>query len=222
MAIITLAVFASPNNFDPRVGTDEVSQKVYQLVYDTLLNLDDELKVGPGLAMRWEQPDDRTVVVHLRRGVRFHDGHELTSADVAHTFNSLIDPAFISARRGAYAALDRVEIVDRYWDRRSAVHRIPPSSMTRTDPAKARTLLDEAGYPDPDAAGPQPAAPDAQGVDERVLSPAGCCHSAGLEERGHRSRCAQPRVRNAGPGCRPRQFPAGDLAMGSAFRILTC
>jgi peptide/nickel transport system substrate-binding protein len=115
--IITLAVFASPNNFDPRVGTDEVSQKVYQLVYDTLLNLDDELKVGPGLATRWEQPDDRTVVVHLRRGVRFHDGHELTSADVAHTFNSLIDPAFISARRGAYAALDRVEIVDRYTAR---------------------------------------------------------------------------------------------------------
>ncbi len=115
--VITLAVFASPNNFDPRVGTDEVSQKVYQLVYDTLLTLDDELKVGPGLAERWEQPDDRTVVVHLRRGVRFHDGHELTSADVAHTFNSLIDPGFVSARRGAYAGLDRVETVDPYTAR---------------------------------------------------------------------------------------------------------
>ena len=108
--VITLAVFASPNNFDPRVGTDEVSQKVYQLVYDTLLTLDDELKVAPGLAERWEQPDDRTVMVHLRHGVRFHDGHELTAADVAHTFNSLIDPDFISARRGAYAALQRVEV----------------------------------------------------------------------------------------------------------------
>src|SRR5262245_50569106 len=36
--VITLAVFASPNNFDPRAGTDEVSQKVYQLVFDNLLN----------------------------------------------------------------------------------------------------------------------------------------------------------------------------------------
>jgi len=115
--IITLAVFASPNNFDPRIGTDEVSQKVQQLVYDTLLSLDDELKVAPGLAARWELPDDRTVVVHLRQGVRFHDGHELTSADVAHTFNSLIDPGFTSARRGAYAGLDRVEILDRYTAR---------------------------------------------------------------------------------------------------------
>lgn len=115
--VITIAVFASPNNFDPRVGTDEVSQKVYQLVYDNLLNLDDELKVAPGLATHWEQPDNRSFVLHLRRGVRFHDGHELTSADVAHTFNSLIDPKFVSARRGAYAALDRVEAIDPYTAR---------------------------------------------------------------------------------------------------------
>jgi peptide/nickel transport system substrate-binding protein len=110
--VITLAVFASPTNFDPRVGTDEVSQKVYQLVYDNLLNLDDTLRVAPGLATHWEQPDSTTYVVHLRPGVRFHDGRELTAEDVAYTFNSLIDPSFVSARRGAYALLDRVEAVD--------------------------------------------------------------------------------------------------------------
>jgi peptide/nickel transport system substrate-binding protein len=110
--VITLAVFASPANFDPRVGTDEVSQKVYQLVYDNLLNLDEALRVGPGLATHWEQPDDRTFLVHLRAGVRFHDGRALTAADVAYTFNSLIDPSFVSARRGAYALLERVEVVD--------------------------------------------------------------------------------------------------------------
>jgi peptide/nickel transport system substrate-binding protein len=112
--IITIAVFASPNNFDPRIGTDEVSQKVYQLIYDNLLNLDDQLRVGPGLATSWEQPDDLTFIVKLRQGVRFHDGHELTSADVVHTFGTLIDPAFTSARKGAYALLARVEPVDRY------------------------------------------------------------------------------------------------------------
>ena len=112
--VVTLAVFASPNSFDPRVGTDEVSQKVYQLVYDNLLNLDEQLNVGPGLATSWEQPDDRTYVVHLRQGVKFHDGHELTSADVVHTFGSFLDPSFVSARKGAYALLERVEPVDTY------------------------------------------------------------------------------------------------------------
>jgi len=112
--VITIAVFASPANFDPRVGTDEVSQKVYHLVYDNLFNLDDQLRVEPGLATTLEQPDERTYVVRLRKGVRFHDGHELTSADVVHTFSSLLDPAFVSARKGAYTLVDRVEALDAY------------------------------------------------------------------------------------------------------------
>lgn len=112
--VVTMAVFASPNNFDPRIATDEVSQKIAQLVYDNLLTFDDKLRVVPGLADGWTQPDPRTYVVSLRRGVPFHDGHELTSADVVFTFTSLLDPDFISPRKGAYRLLDRVEAVDRY------------------------------------------------------------------------------------------------------------
>jgi peptide/nickel transport system substrate-binding protein len=112
--VITLAVFASPTNFDARVATDEVSQKVFQLIYDNLFNLDDNLRVSPGLATRLEQVDERTYVAHLRQGVRFHDGHEMTSADVAYTFTSLLAKSFISARKGAFSLIDRVEPVDRY------------------------------------------------------------------------------------------------------------
>jgi peptide/nickel transport system substrate-binding protein len=110
--IITVAVPSSPNTFDPRVGTDEVSQRVYQLVYDSLFTLDDELRVAPGLATGWEAPDDRTYLVHLRDGVRFHDGRPFGAADVVYTFASLIDPEFLSARKGAYRTLARVEALD--------------------------------------------------------------------------------------------------------------
>lgn len=112
--VITLAVLSSPNSFDPRIGTDEVSQKVSQLVYDNLLTLDDHLRVSAGLATDWVQLDPLTYVVHLRRGVRFHDGHELTADDVVFTFGSFIDPAFMSARKGAYRQLDRVTADDAY------------------------------------------------------------------------------------------------------------
>ncbi|MDP1572303.1 MAG: ABC transporter substrate-binding protein [Vicinamibacterales bacterium] len=111
-AYITVAVPSSPNSFDPRVGTDEVSQRVYQLVYDNLFNLDDRLRVSPGLATGWETPDDRTYVVHLRDGVTFHDGQAFDADDVVYTFGSLIDPEFLSARKGAYRMLERVEALD--------------------------------------------------------------------------------------------------------------
>lgn len=112
--VITVAVLSSPNSLDPRIGSDETSQRIHQLVFDTLLSLDHELRVTGGLAEAWEQPDPVTYLVRLRQGVRFHDGHELTADDVVHTFGSFIDPTFISPRKGAYRMLDRVEAVDPY------------------------------------------------------------------------------------------------------------
>ena len=112
--VITVAVLSSPNSLDPRIGSDETSQRVHQLVFDNLLALDDKLRVIGGLATHWEQPNPVIYLVHLRKGVRFHDGHELTADDVVHTFGSFIDPAFVSPRKGAYRMLDRVEAVDPY------------------------------------------------------------------------------------------------------------
>ena len=48
--VITVAVLSSPNSLDPRIGSDETSQRVHQLVYDYLLALDDQLRVVGGLA----------------------------------------------------------------------------------------------------------------------------------------------------------------------------
>ena len=115
--IVKVIVRLSPVNFDPRVGTDEGSQRVHQLVYSHLLTIDDELKVVPGLdalAARLDNPDPVTYIVHLRSGVRFHDGHELTSKDVVYTFSSFLDSNFVSAKKAAYQMLESVEALDTY------------------------------------------------------------------------------------------------------------
>ena len=39
------------------------------------------MNVRPDLAESWETPDPLTYIFHLRRGVQFHDGRSLTSAD---------------------------------------------------------------------------------------------------------------------------------------------
>ncbi|MDE3156773.1 MAG: ABC transporter substrate-binding protein [Acidobacteriota bacterium] len=111
---LTVLITSSPNNLDPRIGTDEVSQRVSQLIFDPLLNLDDSLRVVPGLADRWETPDPTTCVVSLRHAIHFQDGRELTSADVVDTFQRFLDPSFISGRKGAYSMLASVRALDRY------------------------------------------------------------------------------------------------------------
>ena len=112
--IIKVIIRASPTSFDPRIGTDEQSQRVHQLVYSQLMTVDSQLRVAPGLAARLDNPDPLTYVAYLRSGVRFHDGHELTAKDVVYTFGSFLDPDFVSARRGAYRMLESVRALDDY------------------------------------------------------------------------------------------------------------
>jgi peptide/nickel transport system substrate-binding protein len=112
--IVIVSTISGPNNLDPRIGTDEVSQKLGQLIFSNLMDLDERLRVVPGLAERLDRPNPTTYVATLRRGVRFHDGHELTSADVVYTFRCFLDPEFISPRKGAYRILESVDAIDRY------------------------------------------------------------------------------------------------------------
>jgi peptide/nickel transport system substrate-binding protein len=110
---IVVAIANSPVNLDPRVGADEASQKAHQLLFSSLMKIGDDLSVVPDLAESLRQESPVTYVARLRRGVRFHDGQELTSADVVYTFRSFLDPAF-RGRSGAYRTVASVDARDRY------------------------------------------------------------------------------------------------------------
>jgi peptide/nickel transport system substrate-binding protein len=112
--VIVVAITSGPNNLDPRIGTDDSSQKISQLIFGSLMILDDHLRMAPQLAESIDNPDPTTYVVTLRRGVLFHDGHELTSADVVYTFRSLLAPDFVSPLKGAYRLLKSIDARDRY------------------------------------------------------------------------------------------------------------
>ena len=111
---VTVGIRSAPNNLDPRIGSDEGSARVSQLVYSRLMRIDEQLRVVPNLATRLDNPDPLTYVAHLRSGVRFHDGHELTAKDVVYTFGSFLDPEFVSPYKGAFRALSSVRALDDY------------------------------------------------------------------------------------------------------------
>jgi peptide/nickel transport system substrate-binding protein len=113
-AIITVAIPVSPNNLDPRLGTDENSARAQELLFNDLLRWDEQTRLSPGLAESWDTVDHQTYRVKLRQGVRFHDGRELTSEDVVFTFTSMMDPAFASPWRGAFRDLESVVAIDRH------------------------------------------------------------------------------------------------------------
>ncbi len=113
-SVITIAIPTSPNNLDPRFGTDENSARAHELIFNDLLRWDEQTRLVPGLAESWDTADNQTYRITLRQGVPFHDGHEMTSADVVFTFASMLDPALASPWRGALRDLESVVAVDRY------------------------------------------------------------------------------------------------------------
>jgi len=67
------------------------SRQLFNFVYEQLVDLDENLNVVPGLAESWEQVDDTTYRFHLRQGVNFSNGREMTADDVVTSFERIID-----------------------------------------------------------------------------------------------------------------------------------
>ena len=110
---VVMIIESSPNNLDPRVGTDAQSERVGGQIFDALVKKDEHYELQPWLATSWEQPDALTWVFHLRDGVRFHDGRPLEAEDVVYTIESLIDGSLVTAKGGSFAAVDRAVAKDR-------------------------------------------------------------------------------------------------------------
>jgi peptide/nickel transport system substrate-binding protein len=111
---LIVAQRTSPNSLDPRVASDEATARIGQLVFSTLLSIGDDLRPQPQLAERLDNPDPLHYVAHLRRGVTFHDGHELTARDVVYTYALFLDPAWVSPYKGAFTSLAAVRALDDY------------------------------------------------------------------------------------------------------------
>lgn len=80
-AKLTLAVSAEPLSLDPSASANgNASAWFVDLTYQSILNLDEEGAVAPGLAESWEFVDDdfTQLRVTLRDGVKFADGTEIT------------------------------------------------------------------------------------------------------------------------------------------------
>jgi peptide/nickel transport system substrate-binding protein len=82
------------------------------MLYNQLVRFDPDMNPVPELAERWEvSKDGLSWTFKLREGVKFHDGQELTSADVKFTFDRLFDK---SPGKSDFIAVDKVEPAGKY------------------------------------------------------------------------------------------------------------
>ena len=86
---LTYATIGDADTLDPALSYDTASGEVVQNVYETLVFYDGAAtdKFVGQLATDWTVSEDGTVwTFHIRPGVKFHEGGDLTPSDVAYTF----------------------------------------------------------------------------------------------------------------------------------------
>ena len=108
------AVSQDPASLAPFGMVNQSGMWVKNLVYESLVTWDENLKVIPALAESWEVPDEKTYIFHLRKGVKFHGGEDFTAADVKYSFESQKTPPPPGTATNFYPKIASVEIIDPY------------------------------------------------------------------------------------------------------------
>ncbi|MEW5801569.1 MAG: ABC transporter substrate-binding protein [bacterium] len=111
---LVVAMEGSPVTLDPRLAMDAYSARAISILYNGLLKKTPDLTLVGDLAERWEMPNDTSYVFFLRKGVKFHDGTDLTAQDVQYTFESLLDPGFPSPLKESYSKIATIEVLSPY------------------------------------------------------------------------------------------------------------
>lgn len=108
---VRFAISSAPVTLDPRFATDATSSRLNRLIYQRLVEFDEQSLPVPGIA-EWKQLSAQHYRFYLLGEPSFHNGQPLRASDVAATYQSVLDPATASPHRGALTLIERIEVVD--------------------------------------------------------------------------------------------------------------
>ncbi|MEQ8877159.1 MAG: ABC transporter substrate-binding protein [Phycisphaerales bacterium] len=108
---LNFAYDADPVSLDPHEQLSGGTLQLSHMLFDPLVRWNKDLGFDPRIATEWERIDDTTMLFHIREGVKFHTGNELTAEDVVYTIERLkSSPDF----KGIFAGWSSATAVDDY------------------------------------------------------------------------------------------------------------
>jgi len=97
----------------PILASDNASGEIVGLIFNGLVKYDKDINLVGDLAESWEIEDSGlTIIFHLRKNVRWHDGRPFTARDVKFTYEKLIDTSVPTPYSGDFKKIKTLEIID--------------------------------------------------------------------------------------------------------------
>lgn len=117
LEILKIGVADMPKHMDPMRDVGNTGIRIHYNIFETLLQADQKGDFSPKemLAEEWNRIDDHTVEFKLRKGVKFHNGTEMTAKDVKYSFDRLKkNITGIELASSLMLTISNVEVVDDY------------------------------------------------------------------------------------------------------------
>jgi peptide/nickel transport system substrate-binding protein len=98
----TWVSYSEPYSLDYAYAFDYSDNQVLSNVCESMLRLNPDYTISPGLAESYSNPTPTTWVYEMRPGVTFHDGTPMTAADAVASMRRQLDPAVGSSWYSVY------------------------------------------------------------------------------------------------------------------------
>lgn len=106
---VVWGLLKEPASLDPTQSNEFIINQVLSNLCEQLFVIDPDFKSQPWLASSVTQPNARTYVYEIRKGVHFWDGSPVTVEDVVFSLSRNMDPAVKSRWARYYVNVDKIE-----------------------------------------------------------------------------------------------------------------
>ncbi|MGH7768283.1 MAG: ABC transporter substrate-binding protein [Candidatus Binatia bacterium] len=112
---LNIGIHADLYGLNPFVRMRSIDRNIRSLVYESLVTIDNKGEVKPFLAESWKiSPDGKEYTFVLRRGVKYHNGEEMTAEDIKWAVDYAKDPQHGASAKPHLDGVDSVRVVDKY------------------------------------------------------------------------------------------------------------
>jgi len=113
---LKIAAFGEPKTLNPIMAEDSVCMDIIGFMYSALLKFDKNTNIIPDMAASLPKisKDNKQITFKLRKGIKWHDGMPLTSADVKFSYELIIDKNVNSPRYSDFEKIAKIETPDKY------------------------------------------------------------------------------------------------------------
>ncbi len=93
--VLRIGIIQEADSTSPLIATMTAADRMFNLMYDDLIEYDDNYRPVGGLAEDWTVSDDGLVwTFNLKEGIKWFDGEDFNADDVVWTYNTVVNGEF--------------------------------------------------------------------------------------------------------------------------------